>query len=74
MQWCKGSGGVHAFAYDLSGEVAWIHCPYGMVGMVWRKLQHDGVIATMFIPSWESITWWRLVVPDWVHLDEAVVN
>ena len=46
-----------------------------MVGQVSRKLQHDGVIiATMLIPSWESATRWRLVVPDEVHFDEAVVD
>ena len=75
MHWCRGSGGVQAFAYDWSGEIAWIHCPYMMlVGRVWRKLQYDGIIATILIPSWESATWWRLVVPDAVHFDEAVVD
>ena len=75
LHWYRGSGGVQSFAYDWGGEVAWIHCPYRMVGRVWRKLQHDGVIiATMLIPSWESATRWRLVVPDEVHFDEAVVD
>jgi hypothetical protein len=74
LHWCRGSGGVQAFAYDWSGEVAWIHCPYRMVGRVWRKLQHDGVTATMLIPAWESATWWRLLVPDGVHFAEAVVD
>ena len=46
----KGSGGVQSFAYDWSGEVAWIHCPYRMVGRVWRKLQYAGATATMMIP------------------------
>ena len=27
----------------------------------------------MLIPPWESATWWRLVVPDGVHFDEALV-
>ena len=45
-----------------------------MVGRVWRKLQHDGVTTTMLIPSWESATWWRLVVPDGVHFAKAEVD
>ena len=41
---------------------------------VWRQLQHDGGIATMVIPLWESAKWWRLVVPDVAHFVEAVVD
>jgi hypothetical protein len=74
LHWCRGSGGVNAFAYNWSGETAWIHCPYRMVGRVWRKLEHDGAIATMLIPLWESATWWRLVAPDVAHFVEAVVD
>ncbi len=65
---------MQAFAYEWRGEVTWIHCPYGMVGRVWQNLQHDGVTATMQIPSWESATLWRLVVPDGAHFDEAAVD
>ncbi len=70
----QGFGGVHAFVYDWSGEVAWIHCPYMMMGRVWSKLQHDGVTSTMLIASWEFATWWRLVVPDGAHFVEAAVD
>jgi hypothetical protein len=74
LHWCRGTGGVNAFAYNWGGETAWIHCPYRMVGRVWRKLQHDEGVATMLIPLWESATWWRLVVPDAAHFAEAVVD
>ena len=50
LHWCRGTGGVNAFAYNWGGETAWIHCPYRMVGRVWRILQHDGGVATLIIP------------------------
>ena len=34
LHWCMRSGGVNVFAYDWSEEIAWIHCPYMMVGRV----------------------------------------
>ena len=50
LHWCRGTGDVNAFAYNWGGETAWIHCPYRMVGHLWRKLQHDGGVASMLIP------------------------
>ncbi len=34
LHWCRGTGGVNAFAYNWGGETAWIHSPYRMVGRV----------------------------------------
>jgi len=39
-----------------------------------QKLQRDGTIATMLIPLWESVTWWKLWVPDAANFAEAVVE
>ena len=59
-----------AGAGKLLGSTASATC---MMGNVWRKLRHDGTIAMMLIPLWESDTWWRLVVPDAAHFVKAVV-
>ena len=45
-----------------------------LLGRVWRKLQHDGAIATVLVPLWESATWWGLDVPDRAHFSEEVVD
>ncbi len=65
---------MDAFAYDWSGESAWVNCPYRLLGRVWRKLRKDGTKASLLVPLWESATWWTLLVPDAVHFSEAVVD
>ena len=45
-----------------------------MLGGVWRKLQSDATVATLLVLLWESATWWTLLVPDAIHLAEAVVD
>ena len=42
--------------------------------MVWRKLQSDAAFATLLVSSWESVTWWTILVPDAIHFAEAVVD
>jgi hypothetical protein len=74
LHWCRGSAGCDAFAFEWSGEVAWVSCPYRMIGRVWRKLRQERVVATVIVPLWESSTWWGLVVPDSVHLADEVVD
>jgi hypothetical protein len=74
LHWCRGTAGVNAFAFDWSGESAWVHCPYRMIGRVWRKLRHDGAAASVLVPRWESATWWGLVLPDAAHFSEEVVD
>jgi len=39
LQWCRGSAGCDAFAFDWSGEVALVSFPYRMIRRVWRKLR-----------------------------------
>ncbi len=39
LHWCRWSAGCDAFAFNWSGEVAWVSCPYRMIGRVWRKLR-----------------------------------
>ena len=72
LHWCRGTAGVNAFAFTWSGESAWVHCPFRLIGRVLRKLKHDGAAATMLVPLWESATWWGLVVPDAAHFSEEV--
>jgi hypothetical protein len=56
MQWCRKSAGCDAFAFDWSGEVALVSCPYRMIGRVWLKLRQERVVATIIVPFWESAT------------------
>ena len=39
LLWCRGSAGCDAFAFHWSCEVAWVCCPYRIIGRVWRKLR-----------------------------------
>ncbi len=52
LQWCRGSVGCDAFAFDWSGESAWVICPYRMIWRVWRKLRREHVVATVIVPLW----------------------
>jgi hypothetical protein len=74
LHWCRGSAGCDAFAFSWGGEVAWVSCPYQMIGRVWRKLSQELVEATIIVPFWVSSTWWGLVAPDADHLANGVVN
>ncbi len=54
--------------------MAWVSCPYMMIGRVWRKLRQECVVATVIVSLWEFSTWWGLVVPESVHLADEVVD
>ena len=51
----------------------WINCPFRLLGLMWRKLQNDGAIATVFVPWWQTSTWWGLFALDGVNFAEEVV-
>ncbi len=74
LHWCHGSAGCDAFAFVWSCEVAWVSCPYRMIGRVGQKLRQKLVVATIIVPFWESVTWWGQVVPDSAHLANKVVD
>jgi hypothetical protein len=57
LHWCRGSTRCDAFAFNYSGEVAWVSCPYRMIERVWRKLRHERVVATIIVSFLESATW-----------------
>ena len=50
LHWCLGHAGCDAFASIWSGEVAWVSCPYRIIGRVWRKLRQERVVATIIVP------------------------
>ena len=69
-----GSAWCDDFAFDRSDEVAWVSCPCRMFVRAWRKLRQKRVVAKIIVPFWDFSTWWRLVVPDSVHLANEVVD
>ena len=74
LHWCRETARFNAFAFDRSGESAWVHCPFRLIRRALRNLKHDGGATTMLVPQWESATWWGLIVPDAAHFSEEVVD
>ena len=61
---CPDTAGVNAFAFDWSGENAWINPPFSQMGRVVRHLRRCRAQATLICPWWPKRPWWHLICPD----------
>jgi hypothetical protein len=64
----KGCSGVDAFAFEWSGELAYVAPPVSMVTRVIKKIAITWMTGVLLIPLWKSAKFWSFAFPDGRHL------